>query len=242
MTSTTNPLDDTAPADAAATSADPFQTAVDALTEAALTTRKGHPLDVAGFVAVVLAAVTANVGSLDRLLAGRPGSWEASLVGQLVEGTVGHDPVQLWRHRTAPVVVTVHVAELVEERFGLPGVPEARDRFDAALAADPDADAEAAIDALDSDWHDAYRAYGHAFTQAVRAKAATLDTLTAPVTVQVIDHPDAKWWGPDPGPLNPREHDDPLVLALWQHAITTISLPVDERGNLIRPTDPTGAA
>jgi hypothetical protein len=32
----------------------------------------------------------ARVGSGDELVIGRPGSWEASLVDQLVKGTVGH--------------------------------------------------------------------------------------------------------------------------------------------------------
>jgi hypothetical protein len=45
--------------------------------------------DFGGWLAAVLAAVAAQLGSTDALTAGRPGSWEASLVDQLVKGTVG---------------------------------------------------------------------------------------------------------------------------------------------------------
>jgi fructose-1-phosphate kinase PfkB-like protein len=45
--------------------------------------------DFAGWLASVLAGVAAELGSSDALTAGRPGSWEAKLVQQLVKGTVG---------------------------------------------------------------------------------------------------------------------------------------------------------
>jgi hypothetical protein len=60
--------------------------AVDALTRAV---DKEH--DFAGWLAGVLAQVAARKGSSEALTAGRPGSWEAALVDQLVKGTVGHD-------------------------------------------------------------------------------------------------------------------------------------------------------
>ncbi|MGP7996710.1 MAG: hypothetical protein ACLPKI_05170 [Streptosporangiaceae bacterium] len=47
--------------------------------------------DFAGWLADVLARVAAVKGSSDALTAGRPGSWEASYVDQLVKGTVGYD-------------------------------------------------------------------------------------------------------------------------------------------------------
>jgi len=59
--------------------------AADALTKAA---RSEH--DFAGWLAVVLAGVAGQLGSSDALIAGRPGSWEAACVDQLVKGTVGH--------------------------------------------------------------------------------------------------------------------------------------------------------
>lgn len=48
-----------------------------------------HEHDFAGWLADVLARVAARKGSSDALTAGRPGSWEASLVDQLLAGTVG---------------------------------------------------------------------------------------------------------------------------------------------------------
>jgi hypothetical protein len=47
--------------------------------------------DFGGWLAGVLASVSADLGSTDALTAGRPGSWEAALVQQLVKGTVGYD-------------------------------------------------------------------------------------------------------------------------------------------------------
>jgi hypothetical protein len=68
--------------------------AVDALTRAV---NKEH--DFAGWLAGVLAQVAARKGSSGALTAGRPGSWEASLVDQLVKGTVGHDDEYLPQYR-----------------------------------------------------------------------------------------------------------------------------------------------
>ena len=70
------------------------RTAVEALT---LAVDKEH--DFAGWLADVLARVAARKGSTDALIAGRPGSWEASLVDQLVKGTVGHDDEYLLDYR-----------------------------------------------------------------------------------------------------------------------------------------------
>jgi hypothetical protein len=47
--------------------------------------------DFAGWLAQVLAQVAGQLGSSDALTEGRPGSWEASFVDQLVKGTVGYD-------------------------------------------------------------------------------------------------------------------------------------------------------
>jgi Helix-turn-helix len=62
-----------------------YDRAVRALTQAA---RTEH--DFAGWLAAVLADVAGNLGSADELTIGRPGSWEADHVQQLVKGTVGH--------------------------------------------------------------------------------------------------------------------------------------------------------
>jgi hypothetical protein len=51
--------------------------------------------DFGGWLAHVLAAAAAELGSSAALTAGRPGSWEADLVQQLVRGTVGHSDERL---------------------------------------------------------------------------------------------------------------------------------------------------
>lgn len=56
-------------------------------------------LDFGGWLAHVLATVAAGLGSSDALTAGRPGSWEASLVDQLVKGTVGYGDEALAEYR-----------------------------------------------------------------------------------------------------------------------------------------------
>ncbi len=70
---------------------DPAVDAVRSLTDAARQTRLRsgalEPADFAGTAAAVLASVAANVGGVEQLLAGRPGSWEADLIRQLVTGT-----------------------------------------------------------------------------------------------------------------------------------------------------------
>ena len=56
----------------------------------ALSTAVDTEHDFPGWLAAVLARVAARAGSADALTAGRPGSWEAALVEQLVKGTVGY--------------------------------------------------------------------------------------------------------------------------------------------------------
>lgn len=56
--------------------------------------------DFAGWLAHVLARVAGQLGSSDALIEGRPGSWEASLMDQLVKGTVGYDDKYLPPPRT----------------------------------------------------------------------------------------------------------------------------------------------
>jgi hypothetical protein len=60
--------------------------AIDAVTEAV---EAEH--DFGEWLSRVLAYAAARAGSLDALTAGRPGSWEAALVDQLVRGLVFDD-------------------------------------------------------------------------------------------------------------------------------------------------------
>ena len=75
------------------------QTANRSAAIAALITAVQHEHDFAGWLADVLAAVAARHGSSYALVAGRPGSWEASLVTNLVRGTVGWDDEHLDSYR-----------------------------------------------------------------------------------------------------------------------------------------------
>ena len=47
--------------------------------------------DFGGWLAQILATAAAELGSTSAPTAGRPGSWEANLVQQLVRGTIGWD-------------------------------------------------------------------------------------------------------------------------------------------------------
>ena len=78
--------------------------------------RRSRPnADWAEFVSHALAGAAANVGGIEAALAGRPGSWEASSVRQLLVSAVGEDEAGLWSHRTEPVRITLYVDELLSE-------------------------------------------------------------------------------------------------------------------------------
>jgi transcriptional regulator with XRE-family HTH domain len=70
--------------------------------------RAALPIDWAAFVTEALAGAAANAGGIDVILSGRPGSWEASVVGDALRAAVGHDEWDLWRHRTEPVTVVLN--------------------------------------------------------------------------------------------------------------------------------------
>ena len=64
------------------------------------------PIDWAAFVTEALAGAAANIGGTTEILAGRPGSWDAANVREVLESTVGVDDESLWEHRTEPVTVS----------------------------------------------------------------------------------------------------------------------------------------
>lgn len=212
--------------------------AVDTLTRAARLTRtlaggQVEPADFSDFLASVLAAVAANLGDVDLVTAGRPGSWEADLVDQLVRNTVGVGQERLLAHRTDPVVVPLNVAQLVEDSGCLVSFFEAEQAVSFAPDLD-EATRDHAWEQLLGRYQDAYEAYARAFTQAVVAEALTVDGLAVPsadgapglrvpVAVQAITDPDLPW-----GLVveNPTEWEgDPLVWQLWQHAVDTVGFP-----------------
>lgn len=106
---------------------EPIPAAIAALTAAARQTRvRGagtdqatvEPVDFGEIASYVLTAVAANLGGVEELLAGRPGSWEADHVRQFVHSTAGDDDADLWRYRTDPVRLPFD-AEDVFYDFGL---------------------------------------------------------------------------------------------------------------------------
>lgn len=56
--------------------------------------------------------------SPEAILAGRPGSWEADGVRNLLTSNVGHDEEHLLEHRTEALIVELDIDELLT---GLPG-------------------------------------------------------------------------------------------------------------------------
>jgi hypothetical protein len=193
---------------------DVFADAVRVMTEAARLTRPvmgqdeaaseaaGHPVwvetdrrepaDWAEFVAGVLCAVAANVGSTSRVLAGRPGSWEADAVRQLISGTVGWDDDYLPEHRTEPVEVTLYVDEILGDADVWLAYDEAQTELQDRYEALPEEATEAEVTAADAllgkleqqkerDWAE----YGAALKSAVEAAAAAVQGLRVPVVVHV---------------------------------------------------------
>lgn len=201
------------------------------------------PVDFADFLASALASVAANVGSLDRLIAGRPGSWESAILTQLVSGSVGHDPSieELARWRTEPVVVVLNVAQLVAETT-LDAAAADREGvlldFDEAVAALPDpwaggrlptddeaAGWDASQDGLRRRYAEAFAAYAERFTAAALDVAHAM-YLTVPVEVLASTDPEAAWWRPE-DLTNPQEWDEGDLLAsrLWSAARDQVGLP-----------------
>lgn len=106
---------------------DPVSEAITALTAAARSQRiigagtaneHAVPADFADTLSRILASVAANVGGIEALLQGRPGSWEADYVRQLLRSTVGQNEEYLLEYRTEPLQLSLHVEE-VFERFGI---------------------------------------------------------------------------------------------------------------------------
>src|SRR6266536_5396265 len=113
--------------------------AVRVLTEAARrsvgwTDRDGHEhqqqADFAAFVTHAVAGAAANLGGIEHVLAGRAGSWEADKVRDMLHCTVGYDEQYLDEHRTEPVVVRVHVDDILNELGFWQLYDEAHDELD----------------------------------------------------------------------------------------------------------------
>ena len=126
-----------------------------------------EPVDFADLAAHVLTATAANLGGVETLLAGRPGSWEADLVRKLVEGTAGgYGDLLGWR--TEPVrlyvnaydaLVDLGVAEVYEE-----DLDQALERMNAdGLSDEQYTAAEARVEAIEQLWEQDQAAYAEAY-------------------------------------------------------------------------------
>ena len=100
-------------------------------------------VDWAEFVTQALTGAAANVGSIEAVLAGRPGSWEADEVRNLLLSAVGYDEAQLLGHRTEPLRLVAPAGQILAER-GLD------DLYDASQAAIGDREQKALGDLEDT--------------------------------------------------------------------------------------------
>jgi hypothetical protein len=173
------------------------------------------PADWAEFVTQALAGAAANVGGIEEILAGRPGSWEADGVRNLLTSTVGHDEEHLLEYRTEALVVDIDIDELITDlgawaaydeasrelagRYdaigivtvtGVPGHPLAEEglrRLEPATEEqERQADSIAELEErLEQQRLEDWAAYGRALQAAVEAEVARLPGLTVPVIVRV---------------------------------------------------------
>ena len=169
--------------------------------------------DWAEFVTLALAGAAANIGSIETVLAGRPGSWEADAVRNLLTATVGHDEQQLLQHRTDPVVVSINVNDLMvdlgawqayddacdalQRRYDNLGLAEVRctsgsgpDVLASLATATPDQEhgfeqiAELE-DRLEHQRQQDWVAYGAALATHIQAQVTRIEGLRVPVVVHV---------------------------------------------------------
>lgn len=216
------------------TDVDLYTETVAVLTRAALQSNTdGTHCDFSDFLARSLAATAANVGGPDRLIAGRPGSWESSCVDGLVRGTAGNDPGDWIWFRTQPIVVRLNVAELIEDGLhhpGLMGLDEALEvigrRYESA-ATEQDLDAwDSEIDMVTDRYMTEYRLYAARFTTSARQIATCIPALSADVHVEADTNPNSTWWSTAATTTNPSEVDsDPLALRIWCSAHDVTPLP-----------------
>ena len=218
-----------------------WDSAVTTLTAAVrLTHPTNGPADFGDFLASALAAVAGNVGSLERVTAGRPGSWEASTIQDLLEGAVGFEPDALMANRTEPVIVRLNVPQLVNERraeappeWGVPAdYPEALDAMPGPGTPDreptetEEASYEEAATQLHEHYVESFEDYARQFRDAVAEDVLRRPQLTAPVEVRAVTDPDATWWR-DEDTKNSDEwnEQDDIARQLWASVVARIGLP-----------------
>lgn len=152
---------------------DPIARAIAALTEAEQAA--GDRVDFGAVICDVVAAVAANAGGTEALLAGRPGSWEAERVRQLLHSAVGLDDEYLWKHRTIPLRLTLDVAGVWWD-FGLMNMYD--DEYNQAIEGTSSEDEQVAeqsdrlLAAMEKLCEDDLAAYTAAYAKTVKALLA----------------------------------------------------------------------
>jgi hypothetical protein len=202
--------------------------------------------DFAEFVTLAVAGAAANVGGIEQALAGRPGSWEAHYVREMLTSTVGYDEEYLLEFRTEPLAVRVHVDDILRDLGLWRLYDEAHDeltRRENAIFAQHNLDEpieahdpndSAALDELeqlrtrlDEQREAEWASYGNAFRDSVHRAAAELFP-TLPVPVEVVVELD---WQSDLGPVG-EDWDGPAG-RVWEAARLDTPLP----GSGIPPRD-----
>jgi hypothetical protein len=215
------------------TDIDLYTETVAALTRAALQRNTdGTVCDFSDFLARALAATAANVGGPDRLIAGRPGSWESSCVDGLVRGMAGNEHEDWARFRTQPIVVHLNVAELIEDEQhhpGLMGLDEALEnigsRYESA-ASEQDLDAwDREIDMVTDRYTIEYQLYAERFGLAAQAVADQVSGLSADVFVEADTDPNSTWWSTTANNNPSQRGNDQLALGIWRAAHDITPLP-----------------
>jgi len=176
-------------------------------------TTSNRPCDWAEFVTLALAGAAANVGGIETVLAGRPGSWEADAVRNLLTATVGHDEQQLLTHRTDPVLVSINVddmmvdlgawqayddaCEILQRRYDDLGLSDVRRTSGSALdvlaslaAATPEQERGCEQiaefqDRLEQQRQQDWASYGAALAAHIEAQVARIEGLRVPVVIHV---------------------------------------------------------
>jgi len=188
------------------TRADYIGLAIAALTAAARTTRTigagtdtehSEPADFGEIACHVITRVAANLGGVDTLLAGRPGSWEADYVRQIVHSTTPEEELLIWR--TEPVRLHLDVEDVFYD-FGLEQLWDGdsaqalKHAQDDSLTEEQVARADAIAASIDRLWEQDQAAYREAYLASIRHEL-TRRGLT--VEVEAIDEPaDTLTWEP----------------------------------------------
>lgn len=169
--------------------------AVGVLSEAArLQGSASQRIDWAEFVTHALAGAAANIGGVEAVLAGRPGSWEADGVRHLITSTVGHGEQDLLAHRREPVLVEVLVSEILNDLGVWGQYDQASEalvkRAQAVNPAAPDQGQQLDVIAeeeeqLELERDRTWAAYGEALTAHIQDTAMRRPGLSVPVEVCV---------------------------------------------------------